>query len=70
MNDGLQHIRSIVGPQEQSEIEDSEIKNALWNVYFDVEHALQGLLGSSHFVSITSSSHSFRRDTRTKANGR
>ena len=69
LTDGVERIRAIVGSREESELDDTEIKNALWNEYFNVEVALQGLLGSSHPVFI-SLSYSFRRETRTKTNGR
>jgi hypothetical protein len=69
LNDGVERIRAIVGSREESELEDTEIKNALWNEYFNVEVALQGLLGSSHSVFVFSS-YSFDRETRTKTNGR
>ena len=37
-------IRAVVGPQEESGLEDSMIKDALWNEYFNVDHAIQWLL--------------------------
>jgi hypothetical protein len=52
MNDGLERVRAVLGPQEESGLEDSMIKDALWNEYFNVEHAIQWLLGSFGFALI------------------
>jgi hypothetical protein len=52
MNDGLERVRAIIGPQEDSGLEDSMIKDALWNEYFNVDHAVQWLLGVSGFILI------------------
>ena len=52
MNNGLERVRAVVGPQEDSGLEDSMIKDALWNEYFNVEHAVQWLLGVSGFTLI------------------
>jgi len=62
MNDGLAHVRAVLGSQEECGLEDSMIKDALWNEYFNVENAIQGLLGLSDFVLISMSvqSHIFR----------
>jgi hypothetical protein len=49
LNDGLESVRAVLGPQEESGLEDSVIKDALWNEYFDVEKAIQWLLGMSCF---------------------
>jgi hypothetical protein len=52
MDDGLERVRAVLGHEEESGLEDSVIKNALWNEYFNVEHAIQGLLGLSRSDSI------------------
>lgn len=45
MDDGLARVRAVLGPPEECGLEDSVIKDALWNEYFHVENAIQGLLG-------------------------
>lgn len=37
--------RSIVGPSETSGISDMQLKNAIWDFYFDVEKSVDWLLG-------------------------
>ena len=51
MNDGLARVRATLGPEEESGVADSMIKDALWNEYFNVENAIQGIFGSSDLVS-------------------
>jgi elongation factor 1 alpha-like protein len=43
MESGLLAIQELLGPR--SEITDKEIRDALWDYYFDVEQASQYLLG-------------------------
>ena len=43
METGLQAIHAILGPG--SGIADADIKEALWNFYFDVEQSVEALLG-------------------------
>lgn len=43
--DGLEHIRATLGDERQSALTDQEIKDALYEAYFDVEQAIAVLLG-------------------------
>lgn len=52
MNDGLERVRAIIGPQDESGLEDLVIKDALWNEYFDVERSVQWLLGKPVFLCL------------------
>lgn len=45
MIDGLEHIRATLGDERQSALTDQEIKDALYEAYFDVEQAIAVLLG-------------------------
>ena len=45
MNAGLEHIRAIIGSHQASGLEDNVIKDALWNEYFDVDRAVDWLMG-------------------------
>lgn len=51
MNAGLEHIRAIIGSHQASGLEDNVIKDALWNEYFDVDRAVDWLMGKSIFPS-------------------
>ncbi|KAL1946588.1 hypothetical protein VTO73DRAFT_14692 [Trametes versicolor] len=44
MIDGLEHIRATLGDERQSALTDQEIKDALYEAYFDVEQAIAVLL--------------------------
>lgn len=52
LNDGLDQIRVILGPEGQSELSDTEIKDALWNNYFDIDVTLQWALGTCAQFSV------------------
>lgn len=41
MADGLIHVRDVVGPEDQSGLSDTKIKDALWEFYFDVEKTIR-----------------------------
>ncbi|KAI9066374.1 hypothetical protein FKP32DRAFT_1566029, partial [Trametes sanguinea] len=45
MMDGLEHIRATLGDENQSALTDQDIKDSLYEYYFDVEHAIEDLLG-------------------------
>ncbi|KAJ2975249.1 hypothetical protein NUW54_g11763 [Trametes sanguinea] len=45
MMDGLEHIRAALGDENQSALTDQDIKDSLYEYYFDVEHAIEDLLG-------------------------
>lgn len=58
MMDGLEHIRATLGDERQSALTDQEIKDALYEAYFDVEQAIAVLLGMfihSHMVLLLTS---------------
>ncbi|KAI0370154.1 hypothetical protein BV20DRAFT_299766 [Pilatotrama ljubarskyi] len=44
MMDGLEHIRATLGDEKQSALTDQEIKDSLYEYYFDVEQAIADLL--------------------------
>ncbi|QRW05527.1 Elongation factor Tu GTP binding domain [Ceratobasidium sp. AG-Ba] len=44
MNTGLVQVRSVLGDEEESGIKDKQIKDALWESYFDVEGTISWLL--------------------------
>ncbi|KAI0356515.1 hypothetical protein OH77DRAFT_1535381 [Trametes cingulata] len=44
MMDGLEHIRATLGDERQSALTDQEIKDSLYEYYFDVEQAISDLL--------------------------
>lgn len=46
MMDGLEHIRATLGDERQSALTDQEIKDSLYEFYFDVEQAIADLLGA------------------------
>lgn len=46
MMNGLEHIRSMIGDEESSKLSDTDIVEALYHYYFDVEQATAWLLGS------------------------
>jgi hypothetical protein len=46
MIDGLERVKNVMGSEEQSGLSDSTIKDVLWNEYFNVESAVQYLVGS------------------------
>jgi hypothetical protein len=56
MNEGLERVRAIIGSQTESGLEDAMIKDALWNEFFNVEHAVQSLLGLSDSLKCTCAS--------------
>lgn len=41
----MEHIRAIIGPEEQSGFTDSFIEDTLWDTYFDVESSVKYILG-------------------------
>lgn len=52
MNEGLERVRAVVGSEAESGLEDSTIKDALWNEFFDVDHAVSWLLGLSDYYQL------------------
>ena len=42
---GLEQVRDTVGDEKQSMITDADIKDALYNYFFDVEQSVAYLLG-------------------------
>ncbi|KAI0637925.1 hypothetical protein C8Q77DRAFT_1153620 [Trametes polyzona] len=44
MMDGLEHIRATLGNEQQSALTDQDIKDSLYEYYFDVEQAIADLL--------------------------
>lgn len=50
MNVGLEHVRAIIGSHQASGLDDNTIKNALWNEYFDVDRAVDWLMGQWIFL--------------------
>lgn len=48
MIDGLEQIRNILGDQEQSGCTDQDIKDALWEFFFDVDKSVVWLTGPTH----------------------
>ncbi|OSC98689.1 hypothetical protein PYCCODRAFT_964801 [Trametes coccinea BRFM310] len=45
MMDGLEHIRATLGDEKQSALTDQDIKDSLYEYYFDIEQAIEDLLG-------------------------
>lgn len=45
MAEGLSRVRHVLGSSTESGISDKEIRDALWQEYFNVETALQYLVG-------------------------
>ena len=45
LEEGLEQIRNMIGSEAQSGITDDEIKDTLWNAYYDVEASLNSILG-------------------------
>ncbi len=43
---GLEHIRAMLGDEQQSNLTNTDIKDALYNFYYDVEQATAHLLGT------------------------
>jgi elongation factor 1 alpha-like protein len=43
---GLAQVRSVLGDHSESGIDDKQIKDALWDSYFDVEGTISWLLGT------------------------
>jgi len=54
LESGLGHVRTVMGDEAMSGLDDGVIKDALWDYYFDVEKALSCLYG------VLSSPTSFR----------
>ncbi len=54
MMDGLEHIRATLGDERQSALTDQEIKDSLYEAYFDVEQAIAALLGMLIYVDMVS----------------
>ncbi|KAG8744859.1 Hsp70 suppressor, GTPase facilitates ribosomal subunit dissociation [Ceratobasidium sp. 414] len=50
MTTGLVQVRSVLGDEGESGIKDKQIKDALWDSYFDVEGTISWLLGT-HLLS-------------------
>ncbi|KAF7800114.1 hypothetical protein EIP86_011359 [Pleurotus ostreatoroseus] len=44
LEEGLEQIRNMIGSEAQSGITDDEIKDTLWNAYYDVEASLNSIL--------------------------
>jgi hypothetical protein len=51
LNNGLEQVRAILGPEDSSGFSDNFIKNALWDNWFDVERTVDYLLGMSSSIS-------------------
>ncbi len=47
MEAGLENVRAILGPEEQSGFTDSFIRETLWDCYFDFEKTVEWLSGMS-----------------------
>jgi hypothetical protein len=45
---GLEAVRDVVGPADESGIPDSAIKDALWEYYFDVAQTIDWVYGMLH----------------------
>lgn len=45
MHEGLQAVREIVGNAETSGVSDEDIKDALWEYFFDHEKTVEWVLG-------------------------
>jgi hypothetical protein len=45
MSMGLAQVRSVLGDKNASGIDDKQIKDALWDSYFDTEGTISWLLG-------------------------
>lgn len=53
MATGLAQVRSVLGDEDESGIDDKQIKDALWDSFFDVEGTIAWLLGThARFSSI------------------
>ena len=50
MIDGLEQVRNVLGDQGHSGFSDQVIKDALWELYFDVDKSVVWLLGASHLL--------------------
>jgi hypothetical protein len=48
MIDGVEQVRNVLGDQEHSGCTDQDVKDALWEFFFDVEKSVVWLLGPSH----------------------
>lgn len=48
MIDGLEQVRNILGDQERSGCTDQDVKDALWEFFFDVDKSVIWLLGPSY----------------------
>ncbi|KAF5393713.1 hypothetical protein D9757_000305 [Collybiopsis confluens] len=46
MNDALEEIRKVIGEEEISGLPDAEIKDTIWNCYFDLQESLDWCLGA------------------------
>jgi len=51
LNNGLDHIRTIIGPESENGLSDSDIKDALWNFFFDNDKTVEWLLGTLDFAA-------------------
>jgi hypothetical protein len=51
LDNGLEQVRVILGPEDASGFSDNFIKNALWDNWFDVERTVDYLLGISSGIS-------------------
>lgn len=45
MEAGLENIRTVFGPEEQSGFTDSYIRDSLWDCNFDVDETIETLTG-------------------------
>lgn len=45
LESGLEHVRAVIGSEEDSGLADGVVRDALWDQYFDVENAIGWLLG-------------------------
>lgn len=45
MNDGLEQVRLVIGSVDECGISDNDIKDSLWELYFDIEQTIHWALG-------------------------
>lgn len=62
MNDGLEQVRIIIGDDGASGISDAEIKDVLWETFFDIEQTTEWALGPSSLSSIYRRAHACATD--------
>jgi hypothetical protein len=45
MEDGLERVRTLLGDVEQSGLTDQEVRDTLWDAYFNFDKAIEWLIG-------------------------